>query len=289
MGAGIGYSLGAYGIWGAIPLYFHLLNAVHPLEVVAGRTVFALPLALMLAAALGQLREVGAVLSRPRVLAPLCLSALLILTNWTVYVIAVQQGHILAASLGYYINPLLNVVIGTVFLRERLSTRQWIAVGLAAVAVAALAWGAREMLWISLTLATSFAIYGFTRKMVPVPALAGLAVETVVLAPIAIGYLLWNAPDLAFRHDASVALLLAGAGVLTAVPLFFFAEAARRLDYSTLGIFQYITPTMIFLIGAFVFHEPLRPLQLACFGLIWAGIALYLWDLALQHRAARNK
>lgn len=289
MGAGIAYSIGAYGIWGTIPLYFHLLLAVSPFEVVAGRTLFSLPFAFALAAALGQLRQVGAALARPRIVAPLCFSALLILTNWTIYVIAIQQGHVLAASLGYYINPLLNVLLGTIFLRERLSPRQWVAVALAAIAVAALAWGAREMLWISLSLAGTFGLYGLVRKLVEVPGLAGLAVETVVLAPIALGYLAWHAPDLMLGRDLTVTLLLAGAGVITAVPLFFFAEAARRLDLSTLGIFQYIAPTMIFVIGVFIFHEQLRPLQMACFALIWAGIALYIWDLAAQHRARLSK
>ncbi len=286
-GTGIAFSLGAYGIWGTIPLYFHMLLAVPPLEVVAGRTLFSLPLAFALAAALGQLRQVGAALARPRIVAPLCLSAALILANWTVYIMAIQQGHVLASSLGYYINPLLNVLIGTVFLRERLSRRQWFAISLAGVAVAILAWGARDMLWISLTLATTFALYGLVRKLAPVTALPGLAVETVVLAPVAMGYVWWHGPGLLLGHDAGITLLLAGAGLITVLPLYCFAEAARRLDLSTLGILQYIAPSMIFLVGVFVYREPLRPVQMVCFALIWAGIALYVWDLVARHRARR--
>ena len=286
---GLACAIGAYLVWGTLPLYFRLMHAVSPAEIVACRTLFSLPVCLVLAAALGQLREVGAVLASPRRLAPLFASAGFIATNWMIYVLAVAQGHVLATSLGYYINPLVNVVIGTLFLGERLAPRQWAAVSLAAVAVALLAWGARDMLWISLTLAFSFALYGLVRKLAPVAALPGLTIETLVLTPIALGWLAWgdHGPHgLVFGQAWGESLLLAAAGVITAVPLFLFAEAARRLDLSTLGFVQYLTPTLVFIIGIALFHEPLRPLQLGCFGLIWLAIALYTWDLVARRRAA---
>ena len=287
IGTGVAYSVGAYFIWGLLPLWFHLLRKASPLEVVACRTLFALPVALAMAAALGQLGLIRSVLVNRRVLAPLCLSAGLILVNWTVYVIAVQQGHALAASLGYYINPLLNVLLGTVFLGERLSGRQWAAVTLAGTAVALLAWGARDMVWIGVGLAGSFSFYALVRKLVPVAPLPGLAVETIVLAPVALGYMAWagSGDHLALGGEWRLSLLLASSGIITAFPLFLFAEAARRLDFSTLGFIQYISPTLVFLISVFILHEPLRPLQLGCFALIWAGVGLYVWDLAAQHRA----
>lgn len=288
LGPGLAFALGAYLVWGIMPLYFRALHHVSPPEIVAFRTVCSLPVCLVMAAALGQLREVGAVLRRPRRIMPLVASAAFIATNWLVYVLAVAHGHVLAASLGYYINPLVNVLIGTLVLGERLSRRQWAAVGLAAIAVALLAWGALDMLWISMTLALSFAIYGLVRKLVPVSALPGLTIETMVLTPFALVYLGWTAgtpPGLAFGTDGWTTALLAAAGIITALPLFLFAEAARRLDLSTLGFVQYLTPTMLLFMGIYLFNEPLRPLQVACFALIWLAIGIYTYDLVARHRA----
>lgn len=287
-GTGLSHALGAYLLWAVLPLYFHAARAASPFEIVAWRTLFSVPLCLVLAAGLGQLGEVAAALRDRKRLGPLCLSAALIGGNWVVYVVAVAHGHVLAASLGYYINPLVNVVLGMVFLRERLRAMQWVAVGLAGVAVALLAWGARDMLWISLSLALTFAVYGLVRKLAPVAALPGLTVETVLLAPFALGYLAWAASaghEIAFGREWGQSLLLALAGPITAVPLLLFAHAARRLDYSTLGFLQYLTPTIVFGLSVVVFREPLRPVQIGCFVAIWIAIGIYTRDLIVHRRA----
>lgn len=284
------YALGAYGTWGVLPVYFFWLRHVSPVELVAARTVFSVPLALAMAAGMRQLGAVGRALCSIRLIAPLCLSAALIGGNWLIYIYAIQNGHVLAASLGYYINPLINVLIGTVFLKERLSRRQWWAVALAALAVTLLAFGAGEMVWISLSLAISFGLYGLVRKLARVAAMPGLAVETVLLAPLALAGLWWttgSTGDLAFGRDGLETTLLIGSALLTAIPLFLFAEAARRLDMALLGFVQFISPTIVFVLGLTLFREPLRPLQIACFALIWVAIGIFSHDmLARRHKRA---
>lgn len=287
--AGLPQALGAYLIWTLFPLYFALLRTVSPFEVVAWRLLFTLPFCLLMVAMLRQGQELRTALSTPRVLGALTLSGLLIGTNWLVYVVAVMHGHVLATSLGYYINPLVNVLAGTLFLRERLSRLQWLAVGLAAIGVALLAWDALPTLWISMTLALSFSGYGLTRKLAPVNSLPGLTVETLALLVPALGLLAWQGSSpagLIMGSSAGISLLLACAGVLTGVPLLLFASAARKLDFSVLGFIQFVTPTGLFLMGLLVFHEPLRPIQLICFLFIWTAIAVFCWDMLARRRAA---
>ncbi|AIT79962.1 EamA family transporter RarD [Novosphingobium pentaromativorans] len=284
---GLPQAFAAYGIWCLFPLYFALLKAVSPFEVVAWRLLFTLPFCVVVTVLLRQGKQLHDALRQPRILGALTVSGLLIGTNWLVYVISVLHGHVLAASLGYYINPLLNVLAGTLFLREKLSRLQWVAVILATCGVAILSLGALDTLWISLVLAMSFCGYGLTRKLAPVDALPGLTIETLVLLPPALGLLAWQAltPEgLAMGTSLKLNLLLPLAGILTGTPLLLFASAARRLDFSTLGFIQFVTPTGLFLIGLFVFHEPLKPVQMACFVLIWAAIAAFCWDL-LSKRA----
>ncbi|SFF75028.1 chloramphenicol-sensitive protein RarD [Novosphingobium sp. CF614] len=286
---GLLQALGANLIWALFPLYFALLRAVSPFEIVAWRVLFALPFCLAMILMLRQGGELRRVLADRRTIGALALSGLLIGINWLVYVVAVMQGHVLAASLGYYINPLVNVLTGTIFLRERLSRLQWIAVALAAVGVALLARDALPTLWISLTLALSFAGYGLTRKLAPVDSLPGLTVETLVLLVPALGLLAWQAAGpagLSMGAAPGISLLLACAGVLTGTPLLLYAGAARRLDLSVLGFIQFMTPTGLFLLGLFAFHEPLRPVQLFCFLFIWTAIAVFCWDLLSRRRAA---
>ena len=288
---GLAYGLGAYVVWGLFPLYVRALRHVPGLELVAWRLVLAVPLCIAMVFALRQSGEVRAAFRNRRTLATLALSAVLISANWIIFILAVLHGHVLATSLGYYINPLVNVLLGTLFLRERLSRRQWSAVALASVAVALLAWDALPMLWISLSLGISFSAYGLVRKLAPVSAMPGLTVETILLMPVGLGYLVYTAmtpAGLVFGQDTATTLLLSGAGALTAVPLFLFAEAARRLDLSTLGFVQYLTPTFSFLLGLFVFHEPLRPVQLGCFALIWLAIGIFTWDLLARRRKAAD-
>ncbi len=275
-----------YLIWGLLPLYLRLVHQVPPVEFVGWRVVFTLPVCLLLVMVMGQWQALKAALAWP-VLRLLMLSAILVGINWMVYILAVQTGHVLATSIGYYMNPLANVLAGTLFLGERLSRRQWLAVALAALAVSVLAWGALDTLWISLTLAFSFCAYGLVRKLAPVESLAGLSVETMVLLPIAVGIVGWYAASptgSSIGAGLTSDLLIAFSGVVTAVPLLLFAYAARRMDYSTLGMMQFIAPTIVFFLGLFVFNEPLNQSQLICFMLIWSAIAVFMWDLWLQRR-----
>ena len=285
---GLPLALGAYLIWGFMPLYLLLVHWVPPFEFIGWRIIWTLPLCLAVVAWRGQGPALLSALRRPRNVALLALSALLIAVNWTVYVIAIQSGHVFAASLGYYINPLVNVLAGTLLLGERLTRRQCLAVGLAAAGVSLLAWDAREMLWIGLTLAISFSGYGLLRKLVAVESLPGLTIESLLLLIPAALTVWWFAqgPDgsAMTRGPGAAALVMAG-GVITGVPLLLFAAAARRMDYSSLGMVQYCAPTIVFLLGVFVFGEPLRTIQLACFVLIWCAIAVFVWDILAQRRA----
>lgn len=283
---GLPMAFATYLIWGLLPLYLRLVHQVPPVEFVGWRVVFTLPICLLLVAILGQWQALKAALAWP-VLRLLMLSAVLVGINWMVYILAVQTGHVLATSIGYYMNPLANVLAGTLFLGERLTRRQWLAVALAALAVSVLAWGALDTLWISLTLAFSFCSYGLVRKLAPVESLAGLSVETMVLMPVAAGIVWWFAASPAgssMGEGIASDLLIAFSGVVTAVPLLLFAYAARRMDYSTLGMMQFIAPTIVFFLGLFLFKEPLNTSQLACFVLIWSAIAVFMWDLWLQRR-----
>ena len=286
--SGLIMALGAYLIWGFLPLYLRLVHWVPPYEFIGWRIIWTLPLCVAVLALRGQMGLVVGALRRPRNVALLALSALLIAVNWTVYVIAIQSGHVFAASLGYYINPLVNVLAGTVLLGERLTRWQWVAVGLAALGVSLLAWDAHDMLWISLTLAVSFSGYGLVRKLVAVESLPGLTIETLLLLIPAALTVWWFAqgPDgsAMVRSPGAAALLMAG-GALTGIPLLLFAAAARRMDYSSIGMTQFCAPTIVFLLGVFVFGEPLHSVQLACFVLIWSAIAVFVWDILAQRRA----
>jgi chloramphenicol-sensitive protein RarD len=288
--SGLPFALGAHLIWGLLPLYLVLFKTVPPFEFVGWRILFTLPVCALFVAVAGQSKELWAALTNRRVLLLLTLSALLIATNWLTYIVAIQQGHVFAASLGYYINPLANVLAGTLFLGERLSHRQWGGVALAAAGVSLLAWDALDMLGISLALAVSFCGYGLVRKLTPVGSLPGLTVETIVLLPLAVGLIGWAATTpqgISFGHEWSLSALLACAGLVTAVPLILFAVAAQRMDYSVLGMVQYIGPTMVFVQAFFLSSEPLGTTQVVCFILIWCAIALFVWDLLAKRKAAR--
>lgn len=287
---GLPYALAAYGIWGFVPLFFKLLESVPPVEVLAQRIVWSLPLCFVIMMFRRQIGDYIAALKDGRVLRLLLASSLLIALNWLVYIYAILTDHVLAASLGYYLNPLVNVLLGMVFLGERLSRLQAVAVVIAAIGVAILLAGALDTLWISLTLALSFGTYGLIRKVVPVGSLPGLAVETTLLLPLAVvvvGYYLWIGDGRGFGADVEISWLLAAAGVVTAVPLLLFATAARRMSYAALGFVQYLAPTLQFLLGLFIFNEPLKPAQLFCFVLIWISIAVFSFDMWRKMRAER--
>ena len=287
---GLPAALGAYVIWGFLPLYLLLVRTVPPFEFVAWRIVWTLPLCLIIVAARSQFGELSQALRDRRSLLALLVSATLIALNWFVYIWAIMAGEVYAASLGYYLNPLLNVVLGTVFLGERLTRRQWLAVAVAAAGVLLLAWGALTSMWISLTLAFSFGLYGMVRKRVSVGALPGLTIESIILLLPALGIVAWYATGpqgSSFGTDWELSGLIVFAGVVTAVPLLLFAIAARRMAYSTLGFIQYLAPTIVFVLGLTVFEQPLDTVQLGSFVLIWIAVAIFVGDLWLRSREAR--
>lgn len=287
---GLPYALAAYGIWGFVPLFFKLLSSVPPVEVLAQRILWSLPLCFLIMAFRRQIGDYLAALRDWKVLRLLLASSVLIAVNWLVYIYSIFTDHVLAASLGYYLNPLVNVMLGMVFLGERLSRMQLLAVVIAGVGVAILLAGALDTLWISLTLALTFGTYGLLRKIVPVGSLPGLSVETtaLLLPSLAVaGYYLAVGDGRGFGSENSISLLLMAGGVVTAVPLLLFATAARRMSYAALGFVQYMAPTIQFLLSLFVFDEPLKPVQLACFLLIWVSIAVFSFDMWRKMRADR--
>ncbi len=274
-------------MWGFLPLYLILVKAVPPTEFVAWRIIFTVPICLLIVMLRRQMPEIRAAMADRRVLLTLLASACLIAINWFVYVWAIQNGNVYAASLGYYINPLLNVVLGTFFLGEVLTRRQWFAAGLAAAGIALLLGGALTTLWISLTLAGSFATYGLLRKRVAVGALPGLTIESVLLLPLALGiaWVFAAGPDgSAITVSTALTFSIMLGGVLTAMPLLLFAIAARRMDYSTLGFIQFLAPTIVFVLGLTVFGEKLQMVQLACFIMIWSAAAIFVWDIFQRSR-----
>jgi chloramphenicol-sensitive protein RarD len=278
---GVAAAAVAFAAWGLFPLYFKPLHTVSALQVIAHRVTWSCVVVLGFIALRGQLDEVRAALTERRVLLRLALSATLVSVNWLVYIWAVMNGHVVDASLGYFINPLVNVLLGILLLSERLNRAQWTAVLLAAAGVAYLTVAAGHPPWISLTLAFSFASYGFVRKVVRVEALPGLAVETLLLLPLSGAYLLWceasGSGALGHSSPAIDALLIAS-GPLTAIPLFLFAYGARRIRYSTLGLLQYIAPSLQLACAVFAFHEPFERTHAAGFALIWAALLIYAGD-----------
>ena len=271
--------VGAYALWGVLPLYIHLLNHVPALQLLAHRVLWSL---LLLGVVILIFRRGPALIAaaRGRTLLMLFVSALLIAINWIVYILAVQHGHVLEASLGYFINPLLNVALGVAVLGERVRRVQGVAIAIAACGVAIMAAMGGGAIWISLVLAVSFGLYGLVRKVVAIDALGGLTVETLLLAPFCLAVLLYagHNGDAAFGQTTRTDLLLIFAGAVTAAPLLMFAAAARRMPYATLGLLQYIAPTLQFLLAVLVFGEPLHPQHFLTFVLIWSGCGLYAWD-----------
>lgn len=283
---GLILGVGAYLSWGLLPLYLRLLRDVPAMQLFSHRVVWSVVFLLVLVVITKQAKPILAA-ARGRTLLLLMASALMIAINWIVYIWSVQNAHVIEASLGYFMNPLVNVAFGTLLLGERLRRWQGIAIGLAGVGVGALAIIEGGAIWISLVLAISFSIYGLIRKVAAIDSLGGLTVETVLLAPFLLGYLIFqgNAGHSSFGQDRTTDLLLIFAGVITALPLLMFAASARRLRYTTIGLLQFMSPSIQFGLAVFVFGEPLRPAQAATFVLIWAGCALYAWD---SLRAARH-
>ncbi|MEE4150834.1 EamA family transporter RarD [Pseudomonas viridiflava] len=287
-----GYILGlsAYTIWGLFPIYFKAIAAVPAIEIIIHRVLWSAlfgSIVLMFWKHPGWWRELR---DNPKRLAVLALSGSLIAANWIVYVWAVNNGRMVEASLGYYINPLVNVLLGMVLLGERLRRLQWLAVGLAAAGVAQQVWQVGNLPWVSLVLPLTFGFYGLIRKKAPVAALPGLVVETWMLVPLALIWLALNPGALSAQAEfwtTSQALWLAAAGPVTLIPLVCFNAAARHLPYTTLGFLQYLAPTLVLLLAVLLYDEHMNASTVVTFACIWAGLAIYSIDawLSLRRRS----
>ena len=289
MNPGILFAFLAYAIWGLFPLYFKQVATVPAMEVVAHRTVWSLVIVLGVLTVMRRWAWLGPALRRPRVLGSFAMSAFFLACNWLVYVWSVQHGHVLDASLGYFINPLVNVALGFFFLHERPRRGQWVAVALAALGVLWLTVQAGHLPWIAIVLAGSFGLYGLLRKIAPLPALEGLAMETLVLAPVAaVALVVWTLQGhsaFVTGDHAQLGWLLLG-GPLTAGTLLLFAIGARRIPMATLGLLQYISPSLQFGLGVWLYHEPFDPARMLGFALIWTALAVYsLEGLWMSRRA----
>ena len=286
--AGFGYAVSAYLIWGFMPLYMKMLTHVPPVEVVANRVLWSVPIAGLVLIVMGRTGDLVRALKTPRMIGMAALTAALISVNWGVYVWAIANDRALDAALGYYINPLFSVALGALILREALHPAQWVAVGLAAIAVAILTFSAGVVPWVALVLMLTFGIYGFLRKTLPIGPNQGFLLEVILLAPAALAYLAWLGPSGQFFAGSwQDAALLIGTGAITAIPLMLYANGAKGLRLSTMGILQYIAPTMIFLIAVFIFDEPFGPARAVAFPMIWAALILYTATLIRTARAAR--
>lgn len=285
------YAVAAFAFWGLTPIYFKLLHEVAPVQVLAHRVVWSVVFgALYISLRHGWL-DVRAAARNRRAFATLALTAGLISTNWLIYIHAVVNDQVMATSLGYYVNPLVNVLLGMLFLGERLGRAKMIAVALAATGTAILAVELGGLPWISLTLAFTFGFYGLIRKRLGLPAMAALFLETLLLAPLALAALGWFSlqGDFAFGRDPATTALLVLAGPLTLLPLLWFAEAARRLPLNTVGFFQYLAPTLSFLLATLVYGEPLTMAWAITFVLIWSGLAVFTADSFRTHARLKRR
>lgn len=274
------YAAAAFGFWGLTPIYYKLLPDVPPVEVLAHRVVWSVVFGAVFVSLTRAWPAVRAALGSAQTLRALALTAALVSTNWLIYIYAVVNDQVMSTSLGYYINPLVNVLLGILFLGERLGRGRAIAVGLAAAGTASLAFELGGLPWISLTLAFSFGFYGLIRKRLGLPAMAALFVETLLVAPLALLALLWFGlqGEASFGSDARTSWLLVLAGPVTLLPLLWFAEAARRLPLITVGFFQYLAPTLTFLLATLLYGEAFTAAWAITFILIWSGLAVFSID-----------
>lgn len=287
---GAAYAVAAFVFWGITPLYYKLLSSVGSLEVLAHRILWTVVAGCLVLTIRRGWRPMAAVLASGRIMATLLASSLLVSTNWLIYIYAIQTDRVLDASLGYYVNPLVNVLLGMLFLGERMTTARAIAVGMAATGTLILAVSQDGSPWIALSLAFSFGFYGLLRKRLDVPVVGALVVETMYLLPAAAAYLAWLTmagrsamPD----QGVTISVLLLAAGPVTMLPLLWFTKAARQLPLNVVGLFQYIAPSLTFLLAVFLFGEPFTPADAVIFGCIWAGLALSSADGLI--RARRNR
>ncbi len=282
------YALGAYFMWGFLPIYMKMVAHISPVEVVAHRVLWSLPIAAGIIWALGRTNDLRAALRAPKVLGMAAVTAVLVSINWGIYVWSIGSGHALEAALGYYINPLFSVALGATLLGERLNRVQILALGLAAMAVALLTWETGRLPLVALGLTVSWGAYAFLKKSLPIGPNQGFFLEVLLLSPIALAYVIWvqaSGEGHFITGTASDTALLLGCGVVTAVPLMVYANGAKRLRLSTIGILQYITPTMIFLTAVLIFREPFGGARLVAFPMIWLALVIYTVGLFRQARA----
>ena len=289
MRTGILSAASAFLCWGLFPLYFHAIGEVPSLQILAHRMLWSLLFLVIVLAVRRQWAWLG-LLRQPRIVGSFLASAVLLSVNWLIYIWAVNNGHVIEASLGYFINPLVNISLGYLLLKERLRRAQWMAIAVAALGVAWLSWQAGTVPWIALALALSFGGYGLLRKTAALGALEGLSFETMVLFPVAAAYVTWltvHGQNAFINTESSTTrLLLMAAGPITAIPLLLFASGARQIPLSVLGLLQYLSPTLQFLLGVWIFHEAFTAERLVGFALIWLALALFAFEGLLRRPAA---
>jgi chloramphenicol-sensitive protein RarD len=287
---GFAFALTAYLLWGFLPVYMKALAHISPAEVIAHRIVWSLPVAGIVLLVLGRTKDIGVALRSPRLLAMAALTAALITVNWGTYVWAIGSGHSLDAALGYFINPLFSIFLGAVLLKEKLRPAQIAAIVLAGLAVVVLAFDSGGIPWVALTLTISWGLYAFFRKTLPLGPNQGFFLEVLILGIPALLYILYlefgSGEGHFYRTGTADTALLLGCGLITAIPLMIYANGAKLLKLSTIGIMQYIAPTMIFLLAVFAFGEPLGTSRMVAFPLIWAGLFIYSWSML---RASRER
>ena len=285
--AGFFYALAAYIMWGFLPLYMKLVSHIPAYEIVAHRVLWSIPVAGAVRLYRGRMGDIAAALRNPRMLLMAATTAGFITINWMIYVYSISAGRALESALGYYINPLFSIALGALLLKEKLSRAQLVAIGLAVIAVAILTWDAGGLPWISIGLAVSWGFYAFLRKTLPVGPNQGFFLEVAILSPFALAVVIWvqaSGHGHFWAASASDTGLLMAAGVITAVPLMVYANGAKLLTMSTIGIMQYLAPTMIFITAIFLFHEPFNMVRLFAFALIWLGLIIYSWSMYRYRR-----
>jgi chloramphenicol-sensitive protein RarD len=288
---GVICAIAAYSMWGVAPVYFKQLMVLPAAEILMHRVIWSVVLLVGFIAVLKQWPKVISALKNKRVMVILFFAGLLLGANWLLFIWAINNDHLLDASLGYYINPLINVFLGRVFLGERLRNLQRTAVILAVVGVGILVLSYGEIPWIALVLASSFSVYGLLRKQVAVDSLPGLFIETLMLSPLAIGYWVLYGSEYSnlFNNSIDLNLLIFAAGIVTTAPLLCFTAAARRIMYSTLGFFQYIGPTLMFMLAVYLYDEPLEEARLTTFAFVWLALAVFSADYIFNFRRQRQQ
>ncbi len=283
---GLLFGVSAYTLWGLFPIYWPLLKPANPLEIVSHRAVWTLVFCFIILALTKTLKSTLALLKRPKIVAGLFLSSILISINWIIYIYAANTGHVIEASLGYFINPLVVIATGVIVLKEKMRPLQWSAVGIATIGVAVLTIDYGRLPWIALGLALSWGSYGLVKKQLGLGALEGLSIETLLSSGFYLGYLIWlgNRGEGQFSHSLTLTLLLIGGGAVTAIPLLLFNGSTNRLPLTLVGLLQYITPTIQFCIGVWYYHEDMPAARWAGFLIIWVALMSLALDLTRSSR-----